>query len=450
MLWLSLPQLSSAQAVPSQAFKNVTIHFADGTTVPKATIVWRNGVIESAGARVTIPFDAKIIDGGDSLHVYPGWIDGLAEWAMPEIPRERATVPNPGYPGYDRAGIQPLRNPHEMLVATSKDFTEWRKLGFTSAAVSPRGFMLPGAIDVMSIQNAGTGDAGKLVLPAIALRASMSSAPGVNPSTTMGVMARYRQLFYDTEAYKTNQRLFSAKPESYQAPEVDDVLASMIPVLSGEKRLFFVADNVEDIRRALKLKREFGLNLILVSARQAGQIADELKAENIDVLVSFNVAAKPEQMKKGTPADSTKDQTSEKALHQQRQAKAWTDDVTNVQKLLKAGVRVGFTGLGLRSADFQQKVKDITEQGLSEKELLKIMSTNTAQILGYSTLMGDLKSGMMAGFNVYTTPFLDSKAKLLYSISSGELKHYPSTASTSDRSNAARGSAPRMSSEGEF
>jgi imidazolonepropionase-like amidohydrolase len=454
VLWLSVHPLSVsqhsfAQAIPSQAFKNVTLHFADGTTLPKATIIWRNGVIESAGARVNIPFDAKIIDGGDSLHVYPGFIDGLTEWAMPEISRERTPVPNPGYPGYDRAGIQPLRNPHEMVVAASKDFSDWRKLGFTTAAVSPRGFMLPGAVDVMGIHNEGTGDAGKLVLPSIAQRASLSSAPGVNPSTTMGVMARYRQLFYDTEAYQTNHRLFSAKPEAYQAPEIDEVLAAMIPVIKGERRLFFVADNVEDIRRAIKLKREFGLNLVLVSGRQAGQIAEELKAENIPVLVSFNLAAKPEHMKKGAAADSTKEQNAEKALHQQRQAQAWSQDAINVQQLLKAGVQVGYAGIGLRSTDFQQKVKDLIEMGLSENNLLKIMTMQTARILGYPTLMGDLKTGMLAGFTVYTAPLLDSKTKLMYSISSGDLKHYSSTASGSDRSNTARGSAPRTTVEGE-
>lgn len=419
---LGFSGLANGQAVPSQAFTNVTLHYADGTTVPKATIVWRNGSIEAAGTGVTIPFDAKVMDGGDSLHIYPGWLDGLAEWGMPELSRERTPVSDPGNPGYERAGIQPERQPHTMVVANTRDFTDWRRQGFTAAAVAPRGFMLPGQVDLMTVSGSDQNDSAKLLMPGIGVRAAIQGSPGVYPGTAMGVMARFRQLMFDAEALRVNTRLFNANPNAYQAPEKDAVLEALWPVMDGKQPFFFVADDPVDIRRALKLKNELGFNMVLVSGRSAGKMAAELAAANIPVLVSLNYASKPSHM---SSRDSVDNRTPEHKMHNEKQAEAWKESVANMKTLLDAGVKVGFTGNGIRSADFANKLKDLREAGMTNDQLVKVFSTNTAQIIGRGNLLGDLKSGMIAGFNVYTAPFGDSKSKMVYSVASGDVKFYP-------------------------
>lgn len=419
---LGLSGLANGQAVPSQAFTNVTLHFADGTTVPKATIVWRNGSIEAAGANVTIPYDAKVVDGGDSLHVYPGWIDGLAEWGMPELSRERTPVSDPANPGYERAGIQPERQPHTMVVANTRDFTDWRRQGFTTAAVAPRGLMLAGQVDLMTVSGTEQNDSAKLLMPGIGVRAAIQGAPGVYPGTAMGVMARFRQLMFDAEALRVNTRLFNASPTAYQAPEKDAVLEALWPVMDGKQPLFFSADDPVDIRRALKLKNELGFNMVLVSGRSAGKMASELASANIPVLVSLNYAAKPAHM---NSRDSVDKRTPEHKMHNEKQAEAWKESVTNMKMLLDAGVKVGFTGSGIRSADFSNKLKDLREAGVTDAQLIKVLTSGTAQVIGRSNILGDLKNGMIAGFNVYTAPFGDSKSKMVYSVASGDLKYYP-------------------------
>lgn len=444
LVMLGLSGVVHGQAVPSQAMTNVTLHFADGTSVPKATILWRNGSIEAAGTSVTIPFDAKVLDGGDSLHVYPGWVDGMAEWGMPEISRDRTPVPRPGYPGYERAGIQPNRSASDLVVENTRDFADWRKLGFTSAAVAPRGFMLPGSVDLMSLTTSGSSDGAKLVIPGIGQRAAIQGAPGVNPSTTMGVMARFRQLMYDAEALKTNQRLFASNSTAYQSPEHDEVLAALWPVMEGNQTLFFSANNPEEIRRVIKLKDEFGFNMILVSGNQAGMIASELIAAKIPVLASINIESKPEAMTRASN-DSVKavTRTEEHRLHDIRQEEAWKMEAGNIKTLMDAGVKVGFSGAGLRSADFQAKVKLLIESGLTEAQIVQLFSTNTAQIIGHGNLLGDLKKGMLAGFGVYTAPISDAKSKMLYSVASGDLKYYPIPATPAGRGNAQRSAGPR-------
>jgi imidazolonepropionase-like amidohydrolase len=436
---LGLSGWANGQAVPSQAFTNVTLHFADGTTVPKATIVWRNGSIEAAGTNITVPYDARVVDGGDSLHIYPGWIAGFSEWGMPEPSIDRTPVPNPGQPTYERAGIQPERKPHTMVVANTRDFTDWRRLGFTAAAVAPRGFMLAGQVDLMTISGLEPNDSAKLLIPGIGVRAAIQGAPGVYPGTAMGVMARFRQLLFDAEALRVNTRLFNANKTAYQAPEKDVVLEALWPVMDGKQPLFFSADDPMDIRRVLKLKKETNFNMVLVSGRSAGLMASELAAANIPVLVSLNYAAKPSHM---NSRDSVDKRTPEHKMHNEKQAEAWKESVANMKTLLDAGVKVGFTGLGIRSADLANKMKELREAGLTDAQLVKVFSTNTAQIIGYGTLLGDLKSGMIAGFNAYTAPFGDSKSKMIYSIASGDIKYYPpqpTTAGNAQRQGGQRG-----------
>lgn len=437
---LGLSGWANGQAVPSQAFTNVTLHYADGTVVPKATIVWRNGSIEAVGNGITIPFDAKVINGGDSLHVYPGWIAGMSEWGMPEIPRERPAAPDPGNPTYMRAGIQPERQPHTMLVDNSRDFTDWRRQGFTAAAVAPRGFMLPGNVDVMTISGTETTDGVKLLVHGIGLRAAILGSPGVNPSTTMGVMARFRQLMFDSEALRANTRLFKNNTTAYQAPEPDPVLESFWPVFDGSKPLYFVADTQEEIGRIMKLKDEFKFKLILVSGRNAGTMAPELSAAGIPVLATLNYVAKPVSMTNIIEGEDKR--TPEQRMHNEKQEAAWKADVANIKTLLDAGVKVGFSGVGLRSADFAGKLKDLREVGMTDDLLIKVFSTNTAQILGHGNLLGDLKRGMIAGFNVYTTPIGDNQSKMVYSVATGDLKYYPVPVPTA---NAQRPAGPRGS-----
>ena len=110
---------------------------------------------------------------------------------------------------------------------------------------------------------------------------------------------------------------------------------------------------------------------------------------------------------------------------------------------MNAGVKVGFSGAGLRSADFQSKVKLLTESGLTEAQVVQLFSINTAQIIGHGNLLGDLKKGMLAGFGVYTAPISDAKSKLLYSVASGDLKFYPIPATPAGRGNAQRPASPR-------
>src|SRR5699024_1112508 len=154
---LSLAGTVWSQSAPAHAFTNVTIHTATGEVIESGSILWRNGVIKKVGSDIEIPFDAYVIDGGDSLHVYPGFIDGMALWGSPGRP-DVDTPDQPGQPGYKRAGIQPQRRPSAVVKAKSDIFKKAQKHGFTVAALGLKGEMLPGQVELFFIDGEQTPD----------------------------------------------------------------------------------------------------------------------------------------------------------------------------------------------------------------------------------------------------------------------------------------------------
>ncbi|HZL71649.1 MAG TPA: amidohydrolase, partial [Planctomycetota bacterium] len=61
---------------PVVALRNATLALDASTTIEKATLVLRGGLVEAAGVDAKIPADAEIIDA-TGLYVYPGFVDGL-------------------------------------------------------------------------------------------------------------------------------------------------------------------------------------------------------------------------------------------------------------------------------------------------------------------------------------------------------------------------------------
>ncbi|MEO1021099.1 MAG: amidohydrolase family protein [Bacteroidota bacterium] len=425
---------------PAHALKNITIHHADGRISESATIVWRNGIIEEVGTNVTIPFDAYTIDGGDSLHIYPGFIDGMTVWGSPDLPKNPQRPRDPGNPGYERGGIQPDREPSEVLKSDSKEFAAAMKAGFTTAALVPKGYMLPGQVELFMLSEKETV---KGVYAELGLAGSFTrAARGAYPSTIMGVMARFRQLMYDAKALHEHMGYYEQNP-NMPVPQSDEVLEDLFPLIEKEAPLFFLANTREDIEKMLILKDEFSYDVVVVSGKEAYTMAAELKARDIPVLASielpdtpkFYAASKKKQAakkKEDTPDsdegdaeddDSGKEeQSEEEKAYQEKQLKAWKEQVHNIKTLKEAGVRVGYASVDMKIKDLGKHVKTLMEEvGFTEADLIPFMTTDVAAILGVENKMGNLEKGKIASFTVFDKPFTEKKAKALHSISNGQI-----------------------------
>jgi len=433
VLVLSVPAYS--QELPANAIENVMIHKADGSVINSGAIVWRNGVIEAVGAESEIPFDAHVLDGGDSLHVYPGFINGMTTWGSPD----RGELKESDDSGYERAGIQPERSPGDVLKTDDENLKNALKHGFTIALIGLEGEMLPGRTDIFFLHGKNT-DSGLFKENTGILFQFEGSRGGFRnrayPNTTMGVMAQFRQLMYNAEALKQHIEYFDSADDAMPAPERDEVLESLFPLLDNEIPVYFVADSPEDLERFLILQDEFGFSTVLVSGKNIWRKAEELKNRNIPVLVSVELPDMPEWYKeeknmKESETDTVSQKkageklTQEEEKFRERQLKAYMQAVQNINSLKKAGVTVGFAGIGLTSDEFDENFKILMDEGeLTKNDLIRLTTIDTAGILNISNKTGEIRPGNIASFSVMTEPFGEEKSKVIKTVSNGQIHEF--------------------------
>jgi imidazolonepropionase-like amidohydrolase len=412
-----------SQSSPAEAIQNITIHTADGDIIKSGTVVWRDGIITDVGKNVNIPFDAYVHDGGDSLHVYPGFIDGLALWGSPDSDESVGTPEVPGDPGYGRAGIQPERQPSKVLQSDSQALTEAYKHGFTAAGLGLKGQMLPGQVDLFFIQGDKTKDF--LLEPGLGVLAQFEEAQGqAYPSTTMGVMTQFRQLFNDAKALQQQEQYFASVSSNYPAPKKNEVLEALYPVLDSQQPFYFVVDSKENIERVFELQDDLGFEVVIVSGKEAYKKADELKERDIPVLASIDLPEEPE-WKTAEEDEDEPEITEEMRIFRDKQEEAYKADIQNIAKLINSGVKVGYASNGLKLSDIGKNLTVLQEEGnLGKEEILRMLTQSTADILGYSNQLGNIAEGRIANFTVFDKPFMEEKAISVYSITDGKLKEF--------------------------
>ena len=446
VLSLGLASATIAQediALPAYAFKNVTIHKADGDVIKKGTIVWRDGVITNMGKKSDIPFDAMVWDGGDSLHVYPGFIDGMSLWGSPDQPKKREEADEAGNPPLGRSGVQPERKPHE-IIEKSEDFEAAQKHGFTTAALGLKGEMLPGQIDLFMLNGNKTSD--YLASERIGMLSQFSSAarsPGpVYPTSVMGIMAHFRQVWFDATALRDHMSYYNNHPEGMEPPKRSQPLEAMIPVINQDLPLYFVLESSINTQRVLNMQEQLGFDMVMVSAKEGYKNTEVIKKNNIPVLASFDLPDKPawkededeedgdeekdkkEKDKKKKKAEEHEELTEDEEAHRERQWEAYQKKVNNIKAMMEEGINPGFASDGLKLKELQKNMKTMQDNGLTEQQLLKILTINTAEILGIQNVTGELEEGNLASFSVFTKPFTEKKAKVKYSVSGGNLTEF--------------------------
>jgi imidazolonepropionase-like amidohydrolase len=235
-------------------------------------------------------------------------------------------------------------------------------------------------------------------------------------------MSEYRQLFHDAKALKEQEQYFASVSSNYPAPQKNEVLEALYPVIDKEQPLYFVVDDKENIERLFWLQDELEFEVVIVSGKEAYAKADELKERNIPVLASIDLPEKPEWKEK---EDDEEDITEEKQGYRDRQMKAYKDELKNISELIEAGVEVGFASNGLKLDDIAKNLKKLGEEGgLSETQILQLLTKSTANILGYGSKLGNLRQGYIANFTVFTKPFTNEKAKAKYSVSDGQITEF--------------------------
>ncbi len=414
-VWAQSDPSGKRRVTETYAITNATIFASPGQQGTKGSVLFRDGVILGIGANLPLPKEAQIIPG-DSLFVYPGFIDGAGMAGItkpkdPERPKDFVSSTPPD----EIAGITPWRSISEQFSISGNQVDDWRKAGFTISQVLPDGGMIPGKASIMVLGNVGTVN---VLVENSALAANFKGSRGMYPATAVGVMAKFRDVYQNSTLALDHSKLY-ASTAGVGRPEVTPTQAGMAAVVQNQIPVIFTAATDLEVRRVLSLQKELGFRLILSGLEHYETVIDLIKSSGTPVLIKLEVP--DDKAIKSQKPDSASIAT--KAQYD-RVKEAYDKALKQASLLEKAGIPFGFSTVDAKPGDALKAIQTMVKNGLSEKAALAALTTNPAQILGIGRVAGTIEKGKMANFVLSNDSIFKESAQIRHVVADGYVFDY--------------------------
>lgn len=394
------------------AIRNARVVPVSGPVIPKGTMVLRDGLIDAVGADVTAPADAWIIEG-DGLTVYPGLIDALSTFGIPDAAPTgagaRGATPQPAQPA--TPAPPPAKGPEDRPFTTSwlraadlvkpsdRRLESVRAEGFTTAVTFPNKGIFAGQGAVVDLAGDTSGE--MVVAPNAGQYVTFTTTPGFGggfPNSLMGVMAYIRQVYLDADHYKQAKQFYSSHSRGTPRPEYDRALEGVLE----SPRVLFPATRRIDVDRLIRFANELHVEALLYGLPEGYRSADLLKNSTATVLVNLKW---PEKSKDADP-----DEPDSMRTLQTRDHAPSTPSV-----LARSGVRFALYSGGIdKRADLFKAVKRAIDAGLTPEDALRAMTLTPAEIYGVADRLGSIEKGKIANLVVTKGDLFVDKTEVKY------------------------------------
>lgn len=412
----------TGQAYPTRTFAitGATIIQAPGQVVDSGMVVISNGLISAVGTNVSIPEDAEVIDGSE-LFVYPGFIDGMSNTGAtrPDQMERPDNLFTPDPPN-DYAGITPEESVITQINASESSIESMRQLGFTISHTVPYGRMLPGSGSIILLSDKET-TYDLLLRQDVSMFTQFSGAPGAYPGNTLGIMAKWRNLYTQASLNKDHEALYAGNPAGIQRPQQDRALQAFYPVIDKTRPVFYQTNSMLEARRAMKLKEELGFSLVLSDLEEGWFLMDDLKGSDIKVLMSLDLPDEPK-------ASEDEEKTDEVAQMEQRRQEAYNRFLSQYSEFNEAGIPFGFSTMGTAAGKIKGNLESLVSSGLSEDAALAALTTDAAKLLGIENIAGTIEPGKLGNVVVTTAPYFEEGSKIKYVFVDGDKYEYDTSA----------------------
>ncbi|PZX54861.1 amidohydrolase family protein [Algoriphagus chordae] len=423
--WL-LPSMAQAQSDPTgqrritdtYAITNATVFTAPGKAGIKATVLVKNGLIQAVGSNLSLPKEARMI-AGDSLFIYPGFIAGASEVGITkpkDLERPKDFVSS--NPPDEIAGITPWRSALDQFSIADSNVDDLRKVGFTIAQLMPDGGMIAGKTSIVLL---GSESSTNLLKNNAALAASFRGSRGMYPGTAVGVMAKFREIYDNTELTSQRSQKYSTVA-GLKRPEITPTYSAMQDVTTGQIPVLFTASSELEIRRAISLQQEKGFKLVLTGLEDYETVLDVIKASGAGVLVKLEI---PDD--KAIKAQKDDAEGEVKTLNARVQ-EAYDKALAQASKLEEAGIPFAFSIVDVKSGDVMKAVQTMIANGLSEEAALAALTTNPATILGLSNVAGTIEKGKIANLIMSTDSLFAEDSQIKHMVVDGFVYDYETKA----------------------
>ena len=394
ILFFFLIGIVNAQQTPADkqtvaiTIEGATAHLGNGQVIENSLIMFNDGKITFVGSAMTkIARQGTIIDAKDK-HIYPGFIAANASLGLVEIDAVRATDDQKEVGTY---------NPHiRSLIAynaESKIVESMRPNGVLIAQTTPRGGTISGTSSIVQLDAWNWEDAAIKVDDAIHVNWPGSFTRGkwwLGEDPALKADPKYIGKINKIESYFNNAKNYlNSNKEKIHLP-----YEAMKGLFNGTQKLFIHASGQKEITDAITIAKKSGIKeIVIVHGDGAENIADYLVKNNIPVILD-----RPHR-------------------NPNLEDDAYDYTYTIAKVLTEKGVLVS---LGMEGQMERMNTRNLpfyagtfAAHGLDKEEALKLLTCNTAKILGIDHMVGTLEVGKDATLFISKGDALDMRGNQL-------------------------------------
>ena len=385
------------------AFRGARIHTAAGPVIESGTLIVDDGRIVAVGPsdKVPLPAGAKVIDASGKV-VIPGLVDShshLGVYSRPALTANsdgnESSDPvtsvvraldslNPFDPGIRMANAGGITTANIMPGSANV-------IGGQTIYVKLRGYSpeqmwfetphVLGGLKMANGENPKRAYGGKGKAPSTRMKvAALQRAELIKAQEYLAKWERYRQKLADNEKASGGRQPPGAsekKDDSPTPPERNIALEPLVEVLQKKRTVHFHTHRADDILTVLRLRREFGFDLVIQHGTESYKVLDEIAKEGVPI--SLTIPDSP-----GGKAEVV----------------GFIEECA--AELTKAGIKVHVnTDDPVTESRFLLRTAAITVRGgLSPDDALKTVTINPAQALKLDHRVGSLEIGKDADFAI--------------------------------------------------
>lgn len=352
---------------------NALFYDGTGTEIKGKALLIKDGKFLSFVFNDAIPEHCRRIDARGKI-VTPGLIDVHTHLGV--------TEQGVGKEGYDinetSHSITPEIRALDGINPMESGFSDARKSGVTTVQVMPGSANIIGG-EMVVLKTAGNIVDYMIVREPSGMKAALGENPkrvhgerGKQPVTRMGLVAKLRETLIQAENYMKNRQ--AARHLGME---------NLVKVLRKEIPLRIHAHRADDIVTALRIKREFDIDITIEHCTEGHKIADFIAENGVRVSVG--------------PSMSSRSKV-------ELQDKNWS----TVKVLLDAGVPCAITtdhpviGIEYLITSAIHAIRG----GITEQQALRAITLDAAKHLGVDSKVGSIEKGKDADFVIWSgNPF---------------------------------------------
>lgn len=369
----------------------------EGKDYEKGSILIQEGKIKEIGEHVVAPLDAQVIDATGKI-VMPGMIDAHCHLGMWEDAI--------GFEGADGNEMTDPITPHLRAIdginPMDRTFQEAYEGGVTSVATGPGSANVIGG-QFVAMKTFGDRVDDMIIQEPVAMKCAFGENPKrvyherkQAPSTRMATAGILRETLYKAKEYM--EKLEAGKIDPAKKPAFDMKLEALIPVMKGDIPLKAHAHRADDIFTSIRIAKEFGVRITLEHCTEGHLIAKHIHKEGLSAVVgpSFGERSKFE-------------------------LKNLSFETAGVMS--KEGIKIAImTDHPVIPLQYLPMCAGLAvKAGMEEKEALRAITINPAEILGIDDQVGSIKEGKDADIVMWDGHPFKLESKVVYTFIDGKV-----------------------------